>query len=95
MTQLQIKFVNDLSFKYIHDLIMEHTPNQIVFEETYDDIDVNQLFHYAHLLNTYTPEIELIYTTYREEYPLNDLSAEFAFRDSPFAVMMIGENIYE
>ena len=84
MTNLYIKFVNDITFKWLHDLIMEHSPKKIVFEESFDDIDLNQLYYYAHLLNYYAPEIELIYYTYREKYPITELSTEFALRDVPF-----------
>ena len=84
MTNLHIKFVNDITFKWLHDLIMEYNPKEIVFEESFDDIDLNQLYYYGHLLNYYAPEIELIYYTYREKYPITELSAEFALRDIPF-----------
>lgn len=84
MTKLYIKFVNDLTFKSIHDLIMEYNPEEVVFEECYNDVDINQLYYYAHLLNYYASKLKLVYNTYRENYPIEELSAEFAFRDIPF-----------
>ena len=84
MTNLHIKFVNDITFKNIHDLIMEFDPEEIVFEETFEDIDLNELFHYAHLLKYYKPDLKIIYSTCRMKYPVEDLSPEFAFREIPF-----------
>ena len=84
MTNLYIKFVNDITFKNIHDLIMEFNPEEIIFEETFEDVDLNELFHYAHLLKHYKPELKIIYSTCRMKYPIEDLSPEFAFREIPF-----------
>ena len=92
---LRIKFVNDITFKYIHDLIMEVQPMSIEFIEEYNDIDLNYMFHIAHLLNTYLPEMGLKYISpLRDEYPINELSPEFAFRDIPFEEVIIGDKYY-
>lgn len=95
MSNLDIKFVNDLNFKYLHDLIIDTEPVSITFYEDYDDVDVNALFYIAHLLHNYLPEIELRYhCEWREKYPIDDLSPEFAFREVPFSEMWIGDNYY-
>lgn len=82
---LRIKFVNDLTFKYIHDLIMEHNPEEVFFIESYDDVDLNYMYKIAHLLSTYNPELSLFYVSeFRKEYPLEELYAEYCFREIPF-----------
>ena len=62
------------------DILLE----DVIFEETFEDIDLNELFHYAHLLKYYKPDLKIIYSTCRMKYPVEDLSPEFAFREIPF-----------
>lgn len=92
---LEINFSNNLTFKEIHDLIMETKPTKIDFVESHDDVDLNYMFYIAHLLNNYLPEMGLVYNcSFRNNYPIDELSAEFALRDIPFEEMFIGDNYY-
>lgn len=94
---LRIKFVNDITFKYIHDLIMEYNPEDVFFIESYDDVDLNYMYKIAHLINTYNPELPLLYVSeFRKEYPLEELSAEYCFREIPFeAIYYAGQWHYK
>ena len=84
MKELEVKFVNDLNFKHIHDLIVEHNPDQFCLYETEDDVDLDQMFMIAHLIHETNPNLYLLYKTYRDHYPLEELSAEMGLREIPF-----------
>ena len=91
MNSLEIKFVNDLDFKHIHDLIMEHNPEQLCLYETGDDVDLDKLFTIAHIIQESNPNLYLIYKTYRDVYPIEELSAELALREIPFHGILLSD----
>lgn len=86
---LEIKFVNDLDFKYIHDLIMEHKSYDICFHEDFDDVDLDHMFSIAHYIQLLSPDIHITYNTFRDEYPLDELSPELALREIPFDCVIL------
>lgn len=89
MTQINIKFVSDLNFKFIHDLIMEHNSHEICFREEYDDVDLDHMFSIAHYIQLLSPDIHITYDTFRDEYPLDELSPELALREIPFDCIIL------
>lgn len=89
MNSLSIKFVNDLDFKFIHDLIMEHNTYDICFHEDFDDIDLNHMFTIAHYIQLLSPDIHITYDTFRTEYPLDELSPEISLREIPFDCVIL------
>ena len=89
MTSLEIKFINDLTFKYIHDLIMEHNSHDICFHEDFDDVDLDHMFSIAHYIQLLSPDIHITYETFRDEYPLDELSSELALREIPFDCVIL------
>ena len=64
MNSLEINFVNDLNFKFIHDLIVAHDSNEIYFYESFDDVDLDHMFTIAHILQLLNPELKLVYKTF-------------------------------
>lgn len=94
MSNLNIKFVNDLDFKFIHDLIMEHNIYEVCFQEDYDDIDLDHMFTIAHLIQLLSPDIHLTYDTFRTEYPLDNLSVELSLREIPFDCVVLNGKEY-
>lgn len=91
MTILEIKFINDLSFKYIHDLIMDYNPSIIRFIELEDVQNVEHIFEIAHILDLYNYKSE--YVTYRSELPTEELSPDTFFRGIPFVKVYLNERV--
>lgn len=82
---LEINYVSDITFKYIHDLIEDYEPSEIVFHELEDDtVDINNLFVIANLIQYFKPGIKLTYHTYRTELPTEELHPETFFSGVPF-----------
>lgn len=94
MTILDIKFANNLNFKYIHDLIMEFDAREICFHEDFDDVDLNQMFTIAHWIQLLSPDIYMTYQTFREEYPLDELSPKLSLREIPFDCVILKNKLY-
>jgi hypothetical protein len=87
---LNINFINDLTLKTIHDLLMDCETEELTLQEELDDsVDVNHLFAIAHYLITLNPNLKITYLTEREEYPLDELNAEFSFREIPFETIVL------
>lgn len=87
---LEIKFTNDITFKYIHDLIMEYNPKIIRFIELDDIQNVENIFEIAHILDLFKYKVE--YVTYRSELPTEELSVEMFFRGIPFSNIYFNHN---
>jgi hypothetical protein len=51
------------------------------------------MFTLAHCLKELNPNLHITYKTERSVYPLDDLSAEMAFRDVPFDVIILKDTI--
>lgn len=88
---LEIKFTNDLSFKYVHDLIMDYNPTRIKFIELPDIENVENIFIIADLLDLFNYKVD--YVTYRTELPTTELSAETFFRGVPFDKIYLNERV--
>ena len=65
---------NDITFKYVHDLIMDHKPSRIQFIELPDIENVENVFIIAHLLDLCNYKVD--YITYRTELPTSELTME-------------------
>lgn len=91
MTILEIKFTNDLTFKYVHDLIVEHRPDLIRFIELDDIQNIEHIFEIAHVLDLFNYKSE--YVTYRDTFPTELISAEMFFRGLPFTNFILNERI--
>lgn len=87
---LNINFVNDLTLKTIHDLLIDCEAKKLTLQEELDDVvDLDYMFTLAHYLKELNPNLHITYKTERSIYPLDDLSAEMAFRDVPFDVIIL------
>jgi len=91
MTILEIKFTNDLTFKYVHDLIIEHKPDLIRFIELDDIQNIEHIFEIAHILDLFNYKSE--YVTYRYTFPTELISAEMFFRGLPFTNFILNERV--
>ena len=88
---LKIKFTNDITFKYVHDLIMDHNPSRIQFIELPDIENVENVFIIAHLLELYNYKVD--YITYRTELPTSELTMETFLRGIPFDKIYLNERV--
>ena len=87
---LNINFVNDLTLKTIHDLLIDCEAKKLTLQEELDDVvDLDYMFTLAHYLKELNPNLHITYKTERSVYPLDDLSAEMAFRDVPFDIIIL------
>ena len=91
MTTLEIKFTNDLTFKYVHDLIIEHNPDLIRFIELDDIQNIEHIFEIAHILDLFNYKSE--YVTYRTTFPTEMISADTFFRGLPFKNFILNERV--
>ena len=91
MTILEIKFTNDLTFKYVHDLIIEYNPDLIQFIELEDIQNVEHIFEIAHILDLFNYKSE--YITYKSELAIEELSPEIFFRGIPFNKVYLNERV--
>lgn len=88
---LEIKFTNDISFKYVHDLIMEYNPDKIQCIELDDIENVENVFMIADILELFNYKCD--YITYRKELPTLELTPETFFRGIPFDKVYLDERI--
>ena len=88
---LEIKFTNDLTFKYVHDLILYYNPTVVRFIELEDIQKVEHIFEIAHILDLFNYKSE--YVTYRSELPTEELSPETFFRGIPFNKVYLNERV--
>ena len=88
---LEIKFTNDLTFKYVHNLIVDYNPSIIKFIELEDIQNVEHIFEIAHILDLFNYKSE--YITYRSELPTEELNPEVFFRGIPFVNIYLNERI--
>lgn len=88
---LEIKFTNNLSFKYVHDLIMDYNPDKIRFIELEDIQNIEHIFEIAQILDLFDYKSE--YVTYRDTFPTELISADIFFRGLPFTNFILNERI--
>ena len=83
---LEIKYINDLTFKYVHDLIMDNEGCEIEFIEIDDGVNPEVLFTICNLLQYYGQDkfSKIKFTTYRNFLPIDELSPDLFFRGIPF-----------
>lgn len=77
---LEIKFINDLSFKGIHDLIMDSGASTVSFiEEGEKDVDLQYLLEIALLIKQYNPDLYLEFRTKNSEPRFIQTSSHIKF----------------
>ena len=85
---LNINFINDLTFKTIHDLLMDCETEELTLQEELDGIvDLDYMFTLAHYLKEINPKLHITYKTGREIFPFDILSADLQLRPIPFDVI--------
>ena len=91
---LNVNFINDLTLKTIHDLLMDCETEKLTLQEELDGaVDLDYMLTLAHCLKELNPNLHITYKTERSAYPLDDLSTEMAFRDVPFDVIILKDTI--
>lgn len=91
---INVNFINDLTFKMIHDLITDYEDNEITLQEELDGaVDINYLFTIAHYLMEINPDLKITYQTDREDYPLDELDVELSLREIPFEIVILKNRI--
>lgn len=91
---LNINFINDLTFKTIHDLIMDCETEELTLQEELDcAVDLDYMFTLAHYLKEINPYLHITYKTEREYYPFDDISIELQLRPIPFDVIDLNGKI--
>lgn len=91
---LEIKFTNDTTFKYVHDLLMDDKYEIIRFVEIDDGVNPNVAFVIANLIQTYNPQLKIVYETFRDELPIEELDPEIFFRGIPFDTFKLNEHVF-
>lgn len=101
MISLEIKYGNGTSFKEVHDMIMDCSPNEIVFiedERNENDEDPNVPFRLAHYIRNFhycdLNNVKLVYQTYKTEFPMDLLDPEIVFRGTPFDIVILNGKKY-
>jgi hypothetical protein len=85
---LNINFINDLTFKTIHDLLMDCETEELTLQEELDDVvDLDYMFTLAHYLKEINPKLHITYKTEREIFPFDFISVELQLRPIPFDVI--------
>ena len=85
---LNINFINDLTLKTIHDLLMDCETEELTLQEELDDVvDLDYMFTLAHYLKEINPKLHITYKTERDIFPFDFISAELQLRLIPFDVI--------
>lgn len=91
---LHINFINDLTLKTIHDLLMDYETEELTLQEELDNtVDLNYMFTLAHYLKELNPGLNITYKTGRDEFPFDLLSVELQLRPIPFDVIDLNGKI--
>jgi hypothetical protein len=91
---LNINFINDLTLKTIHDLLMDCETEELTLQEELDfAVDLDYLFELAHYLKELNPNLVITYKTEREYYPFDFISTEMQLREIPFDYIDLNGNI--
>ena len=91
---LHINFINDLTLKTIHDLLIDCETNELTLQEELDfAVDLNYLFELAHYLKELNPDLIITYKTSRDSFPMDFISAEMSLRPIPFNYLDLNGNI--
>lgn len=92
---LEIRYTNETTFKYVHDLIQEHNPYGITFIEEPDGVSPNVVFEIANLLQLFKPDLIVGFESNRTELPTEDLDSELLFRGIPFNFINLNGILYK
>ena len=93
---LNINFINDLTLKTIHDLLMDCETEELTLQEELDcSVDLDYMFTLAHYLKELNPKLHITYKTEREYYPFDFISVELQLRSIPFDVIDLNGKGYK
>ena len=85
---LHINFINDLTLKTIHDLLLDCETEKLTLQEELDySVDLDYMFTLAHYLKEINPNLHITYKTERDIFPFDFLSVELQLRPIPFDVI--------
>lgn len=85
---LNINFINDLTLKTIHDLLMNCETEELTLQEELDSVvDLDYMFTLAHYLKEINPKLHITYKTERDIFPFDFISVELQLRPIPFDVI--------
>lgn len=85
---LNINFINDLTLKTIHDLLMDCETEELILQEELDgSVDLDYMFTLAHYLKEINPKLHITYKTEREIFPFDFISVGLQLRPIPFDVI--------
>ena len=74
---LNINFINDLTLKTIHDLLMDCETEELTLQEELDcAVDLDYMFTLAHYLKEINPKLHITYKTERDIFPFDFISVE-------------------
>lgn len=91
---LNINFINDLTFKTIHDLLMDCKTEELTLQEELDcSVDLDYMFTLAHYLKELNPNLYITYKTEREIFPFDFISVDLQLRSIPFDVINLNGKI--
>lgn len=93
---LNINFINDLTLKTIHDLLMDCETEELTLQEELDEVvDLDYMFTLAHYLKEINPYLHITYKTERDVYPLDFICADLQLRPIPFDVIDLNSKVYK
>lgn len=82
---LNINFINDLTLKTIHDLLIDCETEELTLQEELDcSVDLDYMFTLAHYLKELNPYLHITYKTERDYYPFDFISVDLQLRPIPF-----------
>ena len=91
---LHINFINDLTLKTIHDLLMDCETEELTLQEELDGaVDLDYMFTLAHYLKEINPKLHITYKTEREIFPFDFISVDLQLRPIPFDVIDLNGKI--
>lgn len=91
---LNINFINDLTLKTIHDLLIDCETEELTLQEELDcSVDLDYMFTLAHYLKEINPKLHITYKTKREIFPFDFISVELQLRPIPFDVIDLNDKV--
>ena len=92
---LNINFINDLTLKTIHDLLMDCETEELTLQEELDSVvDLDYMFTLAHYLKELNPYLHITYKTESECYPFDFISVDLQLRPIPFDDVDLNGKVY-
>ena len=91
---ININFINDLTLKTIHDLLVDCETEELTLQEELDGaVDLDYMFTLAHYLKEINPNLHITYKTEREIFPFDFISVDLQLRSIPFDVINLNGKI--